>query len=718
MTNVLHTIGVKLAVSTSGAGVLQALTKGLTGVSLTAREAQLALSGIHRGAMLAVGGMAALGAGMLVLKGLKGPLDAAEQWQKSVANLQLFNMGDVANDQAIKFAKGMNIIGSSYTDNLNMMREAIGTFRDSASKDPLGNAEMVAPMMAKMRMIDSTLGDDTASRNHTQEIAMLRFAELTGGLQSKERMTSLLNSGFKAIQSAPGGQMNWEALRQFKTRAGASGFNLSDEALFSYGEPLIAELKGSTAGTSLMTAYQRANGMSAILPSNASEKFLSMGLWDKNDVNITARGAKVKNGDNPLVDAAGYSTNPFKWYEDNVHSYYEKNHVSAADRYRDNTLLFGRTGGNLFNVTERQYGTMLKSVDAQAKMQNIDGSYGTASKTILGMKADTVTQFKDLMITFGNNLIPLVSSGLRVLNPLLHSFAQWAEKHPIMSKALVVGTALAGVLLTVAGPIIALAGAFALLAPLFAAGGVLAGVGAAIAGLATPIGIGVAAIVGSGGLIWALHQLFGFKPPSHAVTPEQSAAAEAKAAADKKKNDDWWKWYNSQPHNKPHGVGQPGAAAATHAGWGDLWRSATGWMGDSEHLTEAKMALIKFREDQAAKAKAAADYANNAPNRAYAANAGNGQANMEKWFSDHYHAVMDGILKNVQESRVMMQKQASLDEGILRFLSVPPKPPIVNVQVTVAPNGQQTVKTTYGATSGFNGHQSLPAMVGGATNRR
>jgi len=134
MTNVLHTIGVKLAVSTSGAGVLQALTKGLTGVSLTAREAQLALSGIHRGAMLAVGGMAALGAGMLVLKGLKGPLDAAEQWQKSVANLQLFNMGDVANDQAIKFAKGMNIIGSSYTDNLNMMREAIGTFRDSAER--------------------------------------------------------------------------------------------------------------------------------------------------------------------------------------------------------------------------------------------------------------------------------------------------------------------------------------------------------------------------------------------------------------------------------------------------------------------------------------------------------------------------------------------------------------------------------------------------------
>ena len=67
-------------------------------------------------------GLAALGAGMLSL--FKVPLDEAKKFDQAVGKFKLFGLSDAANAEAVKFARAMDTMGTSYTENMKLMTEA------------------------------------------------------------------------------------------------------------------------------------------------------------------------------------------------------------------------------------------------------------------------------------------------------------------------------------------------------------------------------------------------------------------------------------------------------------------------------------------------------------------------------------------------------------------------------------------------------------------
>lgn len=459
MTSVVHKVAVQVAVGVSGIGLLSKLSSELLGAHMSANKLKAALSNLGWGSKAALGGIAATTAGLAMFASLKAPLSEAERWQQAVTKFSLLGLGDRANDEAVKFAQSMRIIGSSYTDNMNYLREAQGVFRESGLRTPaeqLAAAKMVAPTMAKLSMIDSTLDPEARGRYHTQELAMLRFAEMSGGLQSSERMQAILENGYKAITSS-GGNVNWDSLRQFRVHARASGFNLSDEALFAKFEPLIGELKGS-AGVALSTAYSRLNGINTIMPRSAIDLYGKMGLWDMSKVHSKGGFGRLQFDGNPLKDSALFGSDPVEFYNKYVKPFYDQHDTSATDRYRQNSILFGGTGGNLFNLIEKQSAVIERSVQAQAKVLGINQSYDKASQTIAGMKADAKTNFENAGILIGVQVIPLLTTALQTMLPMLRSAVTWMTKNPEKLGLIVKGFVGLASVLTVLGTVSAVIG--------------------------------------------------------------------------------------------------------------------------------------------------------------------------------------------------------------------------------------------------------------------
>jgi hypothetical protein len=467
MSERLVSVGIHLSASGNAASVIAGLAKSLGLAHVNAKMVQSALANIKGPAALAIGGAAAFTIGKLGLDALKTPLEEASKYQIARTNLGLTCIGDSALAEAEKFAHSMYIIGSSYTDNLNMLREGIGIFRTAGDANPLKVAEMVAPVMAKIRALDSTLDDSTKASYHHQELAMLRFAEMSGGLSSPERMNALLDAGYKAIKNS-GGNVNWEQLRQFKARASGAGFNLSDKAVFSELEPIIGELKVSTTGVNLRTSYNRLTGGMSITPAAVAEQMFKMGLWNPKDVEVGKGGAVKTHGKNPLIDAALFSEDPVEWYNKHIRPYYDLQKFTGSQRIDANNRLFGPSAAGMWNVIDRQEEAIKKSITAQAKMAGINPSYVAAGGTLAGQKVDAESNFRNLMIDLGKNVLPLAIAALKILNPMIAGLAKFVEAHPTMTKIAITAVALGSAFLVVAGPLAIIVGIFGTLAPLFA----------------------------------------------------------------------------------------------------------------------------------------------------------------------------------------------------------------------------------------------------------
>jgi hypothetical protein len=371
----------------------------------------------------AAGFSVALGAVAVAVAGVTAAMVAgineARKFQVEVAKFALFGMSDKTNRDAQSFAENMKVIGTSATEAMRLVNEAQGVFRESGlSEDQaLRGAKMSAPLLAKIDFISKALDEASASKMHGSAQAMLRFIDMQGGLNDPERFNQIANAGFKAIRSS-GGNIDWEQYRQFRARGASAAANLSDAALFGEFEPIIQELKGSTAGFALRTAYNRMNGIIR-LPNQAAHELVKIGAWDQSQIEWNSLGGIKRFKGNPLVEADLFAKDPVAYYEKYILPFYEKNHLTQEQRTRENALLFGSTGGNLFSIIERQGGAIHRSADAWNKALGIDASVDVAKKTVDGQLVNLTAEWATLMKNIGTDLLPAVNSGLQILSGIL-----------------------------------------------------------------------------------------------------------------------------------------------------------------------------------------------------------------------------------------------------------------------------------------------------------
>lgn len=447
------------------------------------------MAALHYGAQQLGHTLTSIGVGMVGM--FKAPLSEAKKFQLEMAKLKNLGLSDAVNREAVGLAKSMDVIATQ-TDKLAYIRESIGIFRDAGYSDPakqLHGASLAAPMLAKLDFIGKTLDDASREKLHHNSIAMLRFVEIAGGLKSPERFNELANSGFKAIQSS-GGNVDWEQYRQFITRAGVAGQNLDGVALFGKLEPIIGEMKGTTAGFGMRTAYNRLNGIQSRGMGPVAHELIKAGIWDGSKVNLTGEGnIKNFNGGNPFLQSDLFSRDPVEFYEKFILPMYERKGYTSAQRARENALIFGAgPGGTLFTLIDRQLETIHKSVAAQAKALGIDDTYDNAKETLAGKEIELQTNWNTLMLQLGEAILPMAITTLSALNEILIPVAQWASDNPGVVQIIVGALAGMGVVFTAVGAVISV---------------VAVGLAAAALGITGPILAIGAAIVAGGAIIGA-----------------------------------------------------------------------------------------------------------------------------------------------------------------------------------------------------------------------
>lgn len=494
-----YKIGVRISLINHASMGLALLSKDFLKTESDAQKLESRIKSI-KNMMIAGGAMTALGAGGLAL--FKAPLEEARKYETEIARFKLFGLGDQALKEADKFARGMKVVGTTYRDSLRYFNEAQGIFRESgysSVEKQLEGAKLAAPVLAKIQYATQGLSETLKQSTHSASLEMMRFVEMSGGLNSPARFNELADSGFKSIMSS-GGNVDWSQYRQFMARGGVAAQNLDGLALFAKLEPIIGEMKGSTAGFALRTAYNRLNGIIKI-PNQVAHELIAGGVWDQSKVIFNSQGGVKAFKGNPLINSEMFSHDPITFYEKVMKPLYQNAGVTTPSQIaRQNAMYFGSTGGAFFTLIDKQLATIHKSVDAFGKAQGIDAAVDTVKGTLGGKEVDLHAKWTNLLQRLGETVLPLAVRALERLIPMVENLTGWIDKNHAKVKVLAGGFVLLSGALAFAGIVTMATGAIRGLT--LAIGGLTraAGGGAMLGGAGAAAGMSRLGRMGMGGL--------------------------------------------------------------------------------------------------------------------------------------------------------------------------------------------------------------------------
>lgn len=420
--------------------------------------------------LLAGAFMAGTGIGILAL--FKPALDQARLFENETAKFTMYGMGDRANAEAVKYAKSMDIFGTSSVQAMKLITEAQGVFRESGAlnlQQQLVGAKIAAPVLAKLNFIESSLSADTRTAAHAQDLAMLRFIEARGGANNPQQFASIADWGFRLSKSS-GEIVDWAQLQQFTATAGAAGFNLTQDAITKL-EPVLADLKGGRTGSGLRVAFQRLMGTQRGLPKQAVQEYLSLGLWDPTKLELNKQGGiarflgrpgeVLKGRDQLATDPVAYFLEKFlpaisKKYGPGILGDSVK---ARTERAVEESLVFGPgTAGAVISQIDKLMPAIARSLAAQGKQLGIDQSYGIVGKTLSGKEQQLHARFNTLLEQTGEVALPIVVQALETILPILQSISKAAQMHPTGFKLAIEGIIGLGIALTASGVITGLVG--------------------------------------------------------------------------------------------------------------------------------------------------------------------------------------------------------------------------------------------------------------------
>jgi hypothetical protein len=367
--------------------------------------------------------------GSMAMAPLYAMAKSAGEVEALTNRLRVLGLGDGAVRDLTAYAAAMHVAGSSVRDNMRYIVEAQGAFRESGAhtaSEQIAGARLMAPIMAKMQFASKAMGHEISE---DQERYFLRFVEQAGGMNDPHRAAALADGLFRALQSS-GGNVDPSNYQAFLARAGTSGMRLSARSMFADFEPLIAELHES-AGVGLMSAYSRSNGM--IKNTAAGAEMMRLGMWDASKVNLNSLGGvkSFKNGENPLdANLANLlATDPVEFYQQ-LQAKYKK--AGVTDVQRENLMLFGKTGGALFNLIDKQLPTILKARAGYEKTQGLEKAYGTTKDSFFGRQGQMTAAWQDFMVVAGSKggLLDAMVTAMRAATSGLKALTAFGNSHP------------------------------------------------------------------------------------------------------------------------------------------------------------------------------------------------------------------------------------------------------------------------------------------------
>lgn len=478
--------------------LINKITPALAGIASDLKKTEGAADGLHK--KLGLIGLAMAGTGAAMLAGLKGPLQAAMDFNRELAKLKQQGLGDLQIADAQKFVEANAIMGTSLQQRMKLFVEAQGAFRESGmgGLKALEAAKVMSPVLAQYQVAGSLLNGPHKGAVESSMMSLNKTVEMMGGLGDVDRATAIADGVFKAVQSS-GKMVNEHQLKQFVAYASSAGNQQNLRTIFAGLEPIIGELGGSTTAVGLRTAYTRTNGMMSLPPQLLLQEMQRLGMTD-----ATGRKQNSTLAGLQSTDAIGYAAEIMKRYD-------AAGIKTQTDRERENAIIFGTNGSKVFNKIMSQMPVIQHSMDAYDQAQ-------TPKQVIKGNANSPMMAFdkfhkalEDLGLVIGQTVLPVLTPMVQGLTGLFTTLKDF----PGMVKGLTLGFAGLGTALAIGGTLGVVSTAFTAMS---GAVGLIGGAGGVLAlGAASPIVLGIGALGAAlAGMSWLLDFL---KPESKDKMP-------------------------------------------------------------------------------------------------------------------------------------------------------------------------------------------------------
>ena len=457
-------------------------------------------------------GVTAAGAvmGAPIVKGVK----EAKHYQTEVGRITALGLGEKTSGDAVAFARQLKTYGTSQTENLELVRDAMSVFGD------LHHAEMVAPTLAKMKFGNKAFyGEESGAENERKFMDMLKVIELRGGTGSAAQFHDQANMVQKVI-TATGGRVGPSEWLNFIKTGGLAAKSMDDKSFYYQMEPLVQELGGHRAGTALMSGYS--NLYQGKTTKRAVQNIEALGLiGDPSKVKHDKVGQISTLGPGALLGSDVFRRSQFEWMETVLLPQLAKKGITDDNKILDTIggIFSTRTAAGQFAQMYLQRAQIHKNAKLNEGAYDIEQINTLGQQQASGKEIEVEAKLADLKLTMGEKILPLYARGLEMVIGAVQSLNGFMERNPTIAKIMIVSFAVLAGMLVVLGPLMlaiaTMVGPYAMLYVMFAKMGIqgsvltpiLRGIGMAFMWLGkvlltTPIGWAIAAIATAAFLIY------------------------------------------------------------------------------------------------------------------------------------------------------------------------------------------------------------------------
>ncbi|HHL0959831.1 TPA: phage tail tape measure protein [Serratia marcescens] len=391
-------------------------------------------------------GMVAIGGGMAAT--FAPAIHAATEYQNEMVKFQSMNVGDAVLRQSEQLARGMNIQGSSITDNIRVIKDAYSILRNQ--KEAFEVAPLIAQMQVSSKILEGKGGmkHEDAEESERESQALIKTAELKLGdrISDPKAVKEFINKAFQA-KAAAGGLVKFSDYLDLISKGKMAAKNMDDDAFLFGSLHYLQQWGGNALGTKLTSLN---NGLwGGHETKSVIDEQMKIGMLRQNAVHYSTTG-KIKSVDQgALLKADYFQSNPYQYLTDVVIPLIKKKMPNLDEKGIQNEVakLFSNTNAQDLYVTHfRETLNYAKQVKAGKTSQTMDQVANSNKNTAVGQQLSLSAEKANLNKQIGDDLMPAYVFALGEFAKALHWVNTEMKNHPKIGKSLIEGIAGVGAL--------------------------------------------------------------------------------------------------------------------------------------------------------------------------------------------------------------------------------------------------------------------------------
>ncbi|MDR6233554.1 hypothetical protein [Pseudomonas oryzihabitans] len=362
--------------------------------------------------------------------GLLSPaIEEAKRFNQELNRIGALNLGEKATADAVKYAKAMGVYGSSTTEKLGAMRQALEAFGDVSS------AKLAAPTLAKLQFANQALyGKDAGAAKSAQFAAMLPVIAARGGLTDEASFKLQADAVQKTLANTQGRVAAPEWLKVLD-KGGQAARGLNADAFYNGLEPLIQQLGGEKVGDGLSASYR--NLYQGSTTRAAANKLRSLGLINPGQTKVNGDRATIDAG--ALVGSDLLAQDQNAWLQRVLLPALKAKGITGDRQILDTirTILPDQAGAELFTQIYKQRDQLEQSSAKTRGSPGIDSLVTQAQKSPEGAELELQARKADLYRQLGSTILPTYVKALEIVAAVTQKVTQWLEDNPKTGAVLV-----------------------------------------------------------------------------------------------------------------------------------------------------------------------------------------------------------------------------------------------------------------------------------------